>query len=134
MLDLCIASNNSTVYAADHQQHVILQGMHAVVAPHPSGSITVYAASLCNTSCGLRMTLYFRSSEWGVMPFHWYFTSALPRALLGGLPLAGMGVFLEPRIRSFIAIVTAYVVLYSFLPHKEVCFGAMGCCPCCIAA
>lgn len=63
-----------------------------------------------------------RSSEWGIMPFHWYFTSALPRALLGGYPLALLGLALEPRVRLYVCVATAYVTLYSFLPHKEVRF------------
>lgn len=54
------------------------------------------------------------------MPFHWYFTSALPRALLGAYPLAVLGVLLEPRVRPYVLLTTAYIVLYSFLPHKEV--------------
>ena len=54
------------------------------------------------------------------MPFHWYFTSALPRALLGGYPLALLGLALEPRVRLYVCVATAYVTLYSFLPHKEV--------------
>lgn len=61
-----------------------------------------------------------RSSEWGVMPAHWYFSSALPRALLGALPLALVGVVLERRVRPTAAIAVAFVALYSFLPHKEV--------------
>ena len=61
-----------------------------------------------------------RSSEWGVQPTHWYFTSALPRTLLGAAPLAALGPLLEPRIRSMLTVVTAYVCLYSALPHKEV--------------
>ena len=63
-----------------------------------------------------------RSSEWGVMPFHWYFTSALPRSLLGTLPLVLLGGLLERRIRFILLLTAAYVLLYSFLPHKEVCF------------
>ena len=54
------------------------------------------------------------------MPVHWYFTSALPRALLGGYPLAAVGCLMEPRVRPFVLLVTAYIVMYSFLPHKEV--------------
>ena len=54
------------------------------------------------------------------MPFHWYFTSALPRALLGGYPLAALGYLLERRVRPYVQLVTLYVALYSFLPHKEV--------------
>ena len=64
-----------------------------------------------------------RSSEWGVLPFHWYFTSALPRSLLGAFPLAPLGLKLEPRIRPILLLTTGYVILYSFLPHKEVCQG-----------
>ena len=56
-----------------------------------------------------------------MQPVHWYLTSALPRALLGALPLAALGTALEPRIRAYMAVVVAYIVLYSALPHKEVC-------------
>lgn len=54
------------------------------------------------------------------MPYHWYFTSALPRALLGGYPLAAVGYLVEPRVRPYLHLVTAYIALYSLLPHKEV--------------
>ena len=61
-----------------------------------------------------------RSSEWGTMPLHWYFTSALPRTLLAGLPLAALGVALERRVRGVLACVLLYIAAYSLLPHKEV--------------
>ena len=61
-----------------------------------------------------------RSSEWGVMPGHWYWTSALPRALGAGLPLALLGAVLERRVRPAAACLAAYIALYSLLPHKEV--------------
>eukprot|EP00891_Asterochloris_glomerata_P000727 jgi/Astpho2/727/fgenesh1_pm.00015_%23_8_t len=67
-------------------------------------------------------TVANKSSEWGVQPTHWYFTSALPRTLLGAAPLAALGPLLEPRIRSMLTVVTAYVCLYSALPHKEARF------------
>ena len=63
-----------------------------------------------------------RSSEWGTHPPWWYFTSALPRALLGALPLAAAGSYLEARTRPLLAVVLAFVALYSWLPHKEVSF------------
>lgn len=55
-----------------------------------------------------------------MMPLHWYFTSALPRALLGTLPLAAVGMMLERRVRSKLACVLIYIAAYSLLPHKEV--------------
>ncbi len=61
-----------------------------------------------------------RSVEWGEMPFHWYFTSALPRSLLVAYPLSWMAPFVEKRIRSVALIALIYVVLYSKLNHKEV--------------
>lgn len=98
-------------------------------------------------------TVENNSSNWGVMPWHWYFTSALPRALNVSLLFALVGLsgvssspspskvedtsFLGTLIRpfkfdsqdsetravwyySFPAAV--FVVLYSFLPHKELRF------------
>ncbi|KAK9796298.1 hypothetical protein WJX73_008235 [Symbiochloris irregularis] len=63
-----------------------------------------------------------RSSEWGVQPFHWYWTSALPRAMLGGLPLACAGLWQERRLLGPVGVAVIYVCLYSWLPHKEVRF------------
>ncbi|KAJ9680522.1 hypothetical protein PVL29_019755 [Vitis rotundifolia] len=63
-----------------------------------------------------------RSSEWGTHSFHWYFTSALPRALLAAYPLCMLGVLLDRRILSYILPVFLFVLLYSKLPHKELRF------------
>ncbi|KAK9273475.1 hypothetical protein L1049_018285 [Liquidambar formosana] len=63
-----------------------------------------------------------RSSEWGTHPFHWYFTSALPRSLLAAYPLFMLGVLLDRRILSYIIPVFFFVLLYSKLPHKELRF------------
>ena len=54
------------------------------------------------------------------MPLHWYWSSALPRALLGALPLACLGGALERRVRPLLACLAAYIGAYSLLPHKEV--------------
>eukprot|EP00249_Psilotum_nudum_P014187 c24708_g1_i1 orf=107-1651(+) len=63
-----------------------------------------------------------RSAEWGVSPAHWYFTSALPRAMLGSYPLCLVGLILDRRIGEYIIPVFAFVLLYSKLPHKELRF------------
>eukprot|EP00927_Polykrikos_kofoidii_P021604 TRINITY_DN20399_c0_g1_i1.p1 TRINITY_DN20399_c0_g1~~TRINITY_DN20399_c0_g1_i1.p1 ORF type:complete len:497 (+),score=69.85 TRINITY_DN20399_c0_g1_i1:58-1548(+) len=63
-----------------------------------------------------------KSGDWGTSPPLWYFYSALPRALLGALPLAIVGVVLERRVRSSTGVAIAFVALYSFLPHKELRF------------
>ncbi|KAG2672089.1 hypothetical protein I3843_13G022600 [Carya illinoinensis] len=63
-----------------------------------------------------------RSSEWGTHPFHWYFTSALPRSLLVAYPLFLIGLLLDRRALSFVLPVLSFVILYSKLPHKELRF------------
>jgi alpha-1,6-mannosyltransferase len=57
----------------------------------------------------------------------WYFYSALPRALLGALPLAIVGAALEPRVRPLVTVAAVFVTMYSKLPHKEVhCCARLG--------
>lgn len=63
-----------------------------------------------------------RSSEWGTHPFHWYFTSALPRSLLAAYPLFLLGALLDRRVLFYIIPVLSFVLLYSKLPHKELRF------------
>eukprot|EP00455_Lapot_gusevi_P054245 TRINITY_DN8650_c0_g3_i1.p1 TRINITY_DN8650_c0_g3~~TRINITY_DN8650_c0_g3_i1.p1 ORF type:complete len:509 (-),score=71.88 TRINITY_DN8650_c0_g3_i1:171-1697(-) len=90
-------------------------------------------------------TYYNQSSKWGTSPFHWYFTSALPRALLPlNLALLPAGLFLyqalpastmamawyrpwrwmrlNPDACELLAPALIFVCLYSFLPHKELRF------------
>ena len=52
--------------------------------------------------------------------WHWYWTSALPRALAPALPLAVVGAMLDRRAAQLVGVAAAYVALYSYLPHKEV--------------
>nr|XP_027113401.1 dol-P-Man:Man(7)GlcNAc(2)-PP-Dol alpha-1,6-mannosyltransferase-like [Coffea arabica] len=63
-----------------------------------------------------------RSSEWGIHPIHWYFTSALPRSLLVAYPLFLLGAFLDRRVLFYVLPVLSFVILYSKLPHKELRF------------
>ena len=54
------------------------------------------------------------------MSWHWYFSSALPRSLLGSFLLLPLGLWLEPRVRPYTGIALLYIAMYSILPHKEV--------------
>lgn len=70
--------------------------------------------------------LYLESSgswfEMKVSPAHWYFTSALPRAMLAAYPLCFLGLVLDRRIAQYVLPVFAFVLLYSKLAHKELRF------------
>lgn len=71
--------------------------------------------------------LYFnvylnKSSQWGVSPWAWYFYSVLPRALFLSLPLAALGVILEPRLLRIAFPAVLFIFFFSFLPHKELRF------------
>ena len=67
-------------------------------------------------------TLLNKSGEYGTSPFHWYFTSALPRALLAAYPLAAASLALVPKARPIVLANLFFVGVYSILPHKELRF------------
>ncbi|KAL9590475.1 MAG: hypothetical protein Q9203_000703 [Teloschistes exilis] len=69
--------------------------------------------------------LQSQSSNWGTSPWHFYFSSALPRLLFNPLIyiLCLFIVFTEPGTRrqaiNLVFPSIAYVILYSAQPHKE---------------
>ncbi|TPP63393.1 Mannosyltransferase [Fasciola gigantica] len=80
-----------------------------------------------------------KSGQWGKSPFHWYFTSALPRALLAttamllcwfpfalrSLVLSWRGrpqIHFQPMSTGLVFVGLIFVSLYSVLPHKELRF------------
>lgn len=67
-------------------------------------------------------TVLNKSHEYGTSPLHWYFTSALPRALLPAYPLALASCYFVPRARQLVAVPALFVAVYSLLPHKELRF------------
>lgn len=56
------------------------------------------------------------------LPFHWYFTSALPKSLTVAYLLAPISVVLDRRMARFAVPVVLFLALYSWLPHKELRF------------
>ncbi|PNP43747.1 hypothetical protein TGAMA5MH_04028 [Trichoderma gamsii] len=67
------------------------------------------------------------SSNWGVSPWHYYFTSALPRLLLNPLcfPLIGLALY-QPgtsrRVQDLVIPPIVFIAVYSIQPHKETRF------------
>lgn len=67
------------------------------------------------------------SAEWGVSPWHYYFTSALPRLLLNplALPLIVFALTqpgISSRTRDLLIPNILFVIIYSIQPHKEARF------------
>ncbi|KAJ1975652.1 alpha-1,6- mannosyltransferase [Dimargaris xerosporica] len=60
-----------------------------------------------------------QSAQWGTLPWHAYWTSFLPRLLLGALPLVPVGIYVSPELRRFVVPTLAGVALFSGLGHKE---------------
>jgi alpha-1,6-mannosyltransferase len=64
-----------------------------------------------------------KSSEWGVSPWHYYSTSAIPKLLLNPLLLllVPYAIYTSPRVARelYLFPVLGFVAAYSILPHKE---------------
>lgn len=60
-----------------------------------------------------------KSSEWGVSPWHSYFTSHLPKVLVISAPLAAFAIIFDKRARTLLLPAGVFVALYSFIGHKE---------------
>ena len=62
------------------------------------------------------------NKQWGVQPWHFYLTSALPRAVGPALLPAFIGFALEARMRVIGMSMTAFIITLSLIPHKELRF------------
>jgi alpha-1,6-mannosyltransferase len=78
---------------------------------YPEGELFVFNA------------VHGKSILWGASPWHWYASSALPRAVAAVVVLIPFGIAAQPRrLAQLLFAPTAFVALYSFMPHKELRF------------
>jgi len=69
-----------------------------------------------------------KSSDWGTSPWHWYLSSAIPKAMLLTLFLLPLSVLRIPSLQvdttwlPFLVPIAGFVALYSCLGHKEMRF------------
>ncbi|CAG8476707.1 7760_t:CDS:2, partial [Paraglomus occultum] len=60
-----------------------------------------------------------KSVEWGVSPFHTYFTVFIPKLLVASLPLSIFALIVDERTRLYISPIIIFVAGFSLLGHKE---------------
>lgn len=69
---------------------------------------------------GIYFNVYLgKSDEWGINPWHTYFTQLLPKLLLTSLPLSVLGSLVDVRARKLLQLSVVFVGLMSYLGHKE---------------
>lgn len=62
------------------------------------------------------------SHYYGVMPWHFYFTSAIPMMLMGYLPVTVYGLYRGASNPLALRIIISQLIIYSCLAHKEIRF------------
>lgn len=67
-------------------------------------------------------TILNKSSDWGVLPFLWYFNSAVPWGLGRTIFLIPFGLYLNKNARWIVLPSILFIAIYSILPHKELRF------------
>uniref|UniRef100_A0A6B2L312 Mannosyltransferase n=1 Tax=Arcella intermedia TaxID=1963864 RepID=A0A6B2L312_9EUKA len=67
-----------------------------------------------------------KSHNWGTLPFYWYFLIAIPKTLSLTLVLLPIALYFDfkegKKLSFFLAPIFVFILLYSFLPHKELRF------------
>ncbi|KAH9873649.1 hypothetical protein IAQ61_004273 [Plenodomus lingam] len=70
-------------------------------------------------------TIQGHSADWGISPWHYYFTNALPRLMLNPatyllcIPIALLNPATRRRSLDLLIPLLSFIALYSLLPHKE---------------
>lgn len=135
-----------------HERVPYVASTHSVprlVLLSPSaGGIDKASAALLASSCAIGLTLLFvgidrlcygvwvlpplnflrfnlltdGSSYYGIHPWHWYGTNALPTLLAAHTPLVILGVARSTRHRTPLVIAASVLVVLSLSPHKELRF------------
>lgn len=62
-----------------------------------------------------------KSVNWGTSPYYWYFVNAIPRAMTFTIFFIPFSLN-NPKVGRILRPIVLFVILYSFLPHKELRF------------
>ena len=62
-----------------------------------------------------------KSVNWGTSPYYWYFTTAIPKGMMFTLFFLPFSLT-DAKVGRILRPIVLFVLLYSFLPHKELRF------------